>query len=85
MRILFHKKFKKQVAKYPFLKIQIDERIILFMNDPFHPLLNNHPLTGKWIGYRSVNITGDYRAIYEFVKEDVAFFVDMDTHSNLYQ
>ncbi len=85
MRVLFHKKFKKQVVKYPFLKIQIDERIILFLDDPFHPLLNNHPLTGKWTGYRSVNITGDYRAVYELVEEDVAFFVDMDTHSKLYK
>ncbi len=85
MRILFHKKFKKQVAKYPFLKIQIDERIILFLDDPFHPILNNHSLIGKWIGYRSINITGDYRAIYELVEEDAALFVDMNTHGNLYQ
>lgn len=84
MRVLFNKRFKKQVSKYPFFKIQIDERIILFLEDPFHPRLNNHPLAGKWMGYRSINITDDYRAVYRNVEEAVAYFVDMDTHSNLY-
>ncbi len=54
------------------------------MSDPFHPLLNNHPLAGRWTGYRSINITGDYRAIYELIEEDLAYFVTIDTHSNLY-
>lgn len=84
MRVALHKRFKKQIAKYPVLEIQIDERIILFLNDPFHPILNNHPLAGKWTGYRSINITGDYRAIYKNVQEDIAYFVDINTHSNLY-
>lgn len=60
------------------------ERIIIFSADPFHPTLNNHALTGEWTGYRSINITGDYRAVYRLVEEDLAYFVDLDTHSNLY-
>jgi addiction module RelE/StbE family toxin len=85
MRVLPHKKFQKKLNKYPFLKEQAEERIILFITDPFHPILNNHPLVGKWEGYRSINITGDFRAIFEFIEDDVAYFVDLDTHSNLYK
>lgn len=85
MRVVFHKKFDKKVKKYPFLKDQARERIILFSTDPYHPTLHNHALVGEWMGYRSINITGDYRAVYRLVEEDVAYFVDMDTHSNLYQ
>jgi len=33
---------------------------------------------------RSINITGDLRLVYEEIDEDVARFLDLDTHSNLY-
>lgn len=85
MRAFLHKRFKKQLKKYPFLALQAEERIILFVTDPFHPILNNHPPTGKWTGYRSINITGDYRAVYRLIENDDAFFVDLDSHSNLYR
>lgn len=63
------------------------ERIELFQSDPFHSLLNNHALQGEYLGYRSINITGDIRAIfqelsngaYEFVE-----FVDIGSHSRMY-
>jgi addiction module RelE/StbE family toxin len=84
MRLIFHKNFKKQCQKLPFLQRKADERILLFRQDPFHPLLNNHALTGKYKGWRSINITGDCRAVYELVADDIAYFITIDTHSNLY-
>lgn len=54
------------------------------MQDPFHEILNNHSLKGKYKGYRSINISGDYRAIYSLIKEDTAYFIALDTHSSLY-
>ncbi|MBI4253099.1 type II toxin-antitoxin system mRNA interferase toxin, RelE/StbE family [Candidatus Uhrbacteria bacterium] len=85
MRVVLHKKFEKKLKKYPFLKDQARERIILFAADINYPILNNHALVGRWIGYRSINITGDYRAVYRLDGENVAYFVDLDTHSNLYR
>ncbi|MBI4599790.1 type II toxin-antitoxin system mRNA interferase toxin, RelE/StbE family [Candidatus Uhrbacteria bacterium] len=85
MRVSFHKRFKKQLEKNPSLKRKAEERIVLFSGEPFHPILNNHSLTGTWEGYRNINITGDYRAVYRLIDMDVAYFVDMDTHSNLYK
>ena len=85
MRAILHKKFQKQLKKYPSLKEQTERRIILFVTDPHHPTLNDHALAGKWDGYRSINITGDYRAVYRIVENDSAYFVDLDTHSNLYE
>ena len=35
-------------------------------------------------GYRSINITGDLRAVYKFINEEECIFVIIDTHSNLY-
>lgn len=85
MRVLFHKDFIKQYRKLS-KKIQghADQRIELFATDPFADLLNNHPLQGKYNGYSSINITGDYRAIYKIIDKDIAVFTDIDTHENLY-
>lgn len=85
MKIQFHKNFIKQYKKRRSIKRQIDERIVLFRIDPFDPILNNHGLTGKYEGYRSINITGDFRAIFELIDDDTARFIDMDTHGNLYK
>ena len=85
METYFHKDFKKQYKKLRTLQSKIDKRLVLFRADPSHPILNNHSLTGKYQGYRSINITGDYRAVYEPQGKDAALFVDIDTHSNLYK
>ena len=53
------------------------------MSDEFDPILNNHALKGKYLGYRSINITGDLRVLYK--KEgNMMIFTVIDTHSNLY-
>ena len=85
MQVVFHKNFKKQTKKFKTLKTKIEQRLFLFMQDPFNPILNNHPLIGKYKGYRSINITADYRAVYESINDDLALFVTLDKHSNLYK
>ena len=85
MKIVYHKNFKKQYKKLKTLQTKIDQRLILFISDPFDPILNNHPLIGKYKGYRSINITADYRAIYQEIEVNRAFFITLDKHSNLYK
>ena len=85
MQVVFHKNFKKQTKKFKTLKTKIEQRLFLFMQDPFNPILNNHPLIGKYKGYRSINITADYRAVYESINDDLAYFITLDKHSNLYR
>lgn len=86
MKIFLHRnlvrKYKKLSKK---LQNQVKERRNLFVQNQYDPLLNNHALQGQWAGYRSINITGDVRIIYRLLREDVALFVDIDTHSNLYK
>ena len=85
MQIDFHNNFRKQYKKLS-LKTQdkFDERLIKFKDSPLIPELNNHALHGKYEGCRSINVTGDFRAIYE-VREKGVRFLDIDTHSNLYK
>ena len=85
MKIRFHRNFEKQYKKLEVSeKEKIKKRLALFIQDEFNPILNNHPLRGKYIGYRSVNITGDLRAIYKRISSDTRIFVAVNTHSNLY-
>ena len=85
MRIIFHKSFEKKYKKLSAnIKRKIKERNVLFMSDPYNPSLNNHSLQGKYLGYRSFNITGDLRIIYKLLNNDTAVFVEVGTHSELY-
>ncbi len=86
MNVFFHKKFNKRFAKLSVnLQEKATQRIQLFQVRPFDRRLNNHALTGKWTGYRSIDITGDYRAIYLAEGDSAAKFYTIDTHSNLYR
>lgn len=85
----FSRRFDKQLKKAPLeIKIAFRKRFALFLKDPFHPLLRNHALTGQLSGYRSINITGDWRAIYsehfEGIESVITFEV-FGTHSQLYK
>lgn len=85
MLIRYRRKFSKHYDKAP-LKIReaFINRRELFLQDPFHPQLNNHQLSGKFKGFRSINITGDWRAIYSEYGDTIIFEV-LGTHSQLYK
>jgi len=55
------------------------------LNDSMNQLLSNHALTGRWDGYRSINISGDLRAVYEMIDKDMVYFVAFGSHSQLYK
>lgn len=64
------------------------ERIVKFSQNPGDPHLNNHPLNKQWQGYRSIDITADWRAIYKEIsvnEETVAHFIAIGTHKELYK
>jgi addiction module RelE/StbE family toxin len=86
MKLVFHRNFEKQFKKLRAgERGRVKERLALFLEDEFDPILNNHPLRGKFQGYRSINITGDLRAVYKFQKPDLAIFIAVDMHSKLYK
>lgn len=82
----FIKQYKKAGKK---IRDKVDKIIILFSKNPKDASLRNHSLKGKYEGYRSIDITGDWRAIYKEVKQDntqpFAYFTYLGTHSQLYK
>ena len=86
MKIFTHGDFDKAYVKLrDGEKSRFKERRSMFLNDPFYPILNNHALKGKYVGYRSINIGGDLRAVFKMLDEETAVFMDIDTHPNLYE
>lgn len=85
MVITFHRNFiKRSKGLTKKEKEKLTQRLKLFEQDQFNPILNNHSLSGKYLGTRSINIAGDLRAVYQ-KKEDKMIFVTIDNHSNLYR
>lgn len=86
MKIIFHRNFEKKLIKSsPKIQKAFKNRRNLFLKNSFYPLLSNHPLTGNRKGQWSINITGDWCAIYISKDGDTVVFIDIDTHSNLYK
>lgn len=85
MELSFTNKFKKQLKKIPqSAQISFEERVRLFVVDPTNRVLRVHPLKGKYVGYWSMNVTGDIRALYRRDGDTVIIFALIGTHSSLY-
>lgn len=85
MQIRRHKSFEKQYRKLkPVQQERLKRALKLFVNEPIHPDLYNHPLSGEWTGYRSIAFGGNWRAHFKMVDGE-AIFVAVGTHSQLYK
>lgn len=58
-------------------------RLKIFIDSPLDPKLRNHSVDGVYPECRSINITGDYRAIFREENEMVVFVL-IGRHSELY-
>jgi addiction module RelE/StbE family toxin len=85
MNIQTTKSFDKQYSKLNIkIKKQFKIRIELFITNPFDVSLRNHALKGKYLGYRSIDISGDVRALYTVRGDTIIIFGFIGTHSQLY-
>ena len=84
MRITYTKNFIKQSKKLsPSVRSKLVERIELFSSNPFESQLRDHQLKGKYKQYRSIDVTGDFRALYLLQGNEVIFDI-VGSHAQLY-
>lgn len=84
--IQLSKNFRRQYKKLPKkVQNQATIRITAWQKDPSHVQFHDHQLKGDYVAYRSINITGDVRALY-YLREDgtAVIFAFIGTHSQLY-
>jgi addiction module RelE/StbE family toxin len=85
LRIEFTPPFQKQRQAAPLeIKVAFRETLELFAEDPSHDGLRNHRLSGKYQGFRSIDVTGDWRALYRQEPGRI-IFVAIGTHKELYK
>jgi addiction module RelE/StbE family toxin len=83
-RVEFSVFFNKQLTAAPReIRVAFLETLQLYRDDPDHPSLRNHALKDKYAGFRSVDVTGDWRALYRRERERI-IFVELGTHDQLY-
>jgi addiction module RelE/StbE family toxin len=84
MTLAYSKNFIKQAKKLQApTRTKLQERIALFVDNPLNPQLRNHALSGKYKEYRSIDVTGDIRALYITTSSET-IFEHIGTHSQLY-
>lgn len=85
MQYILSKRFEKDFAKLP---KPIKKKVLMilqkFVEDPLDSSLCNHRLSGKWSNHHSIDVSGDVRAVYVYIKDDIVHFVAVGTHSELY-
>lgn len=85
MQYIVSKQFEKDFAKLPqATKKKAIATLEKFVKDPQNPTLRNHGLSGKWKGHFSINVTGDTRAVYFVIQDNVVQFVAIGSHGELY-
>lgn len=88
MKIQYDPDFLKQLKKTNIrIRKSFIKQIYIFQKNPTDPILRNHELRGEWKGYRSINVSVDWRALYEEINqrgEIIAYFSYIGTHKDLY-
>ena len=86
--IVYHKRFRKSFEKLPnLIKSKAITIIEIFQHNPFEKQLRNHKLHKEFEGFRSIDVTGDYRIIFRELSNnmyELVELVDVGTHAQLY-
>lgn len=89
MTIRYTKEFLTQLKKQNVrIRKSFRKAIDLFSEDPNNSALNSHELHGIWKGFRSIDVTSDWRAVYQEIKEgkdSIAYFTTLGIHKQLYK
>jgi addiction module RelE/StbE family toxin len=86
MTLQYRKSFQRQFSKLPETKKQlVRDALELFEEDPMHNSLRNHPLKDERASYRSITAHDDLRLHYRIVNKDIALFVAVGNHDQLYK
>ena len=80
----FRKAYKKLAAKRPEVAVIALEKILLFSQQPYNPILKFHKLQGEYNGQYSFNVEYDIRIIVDLVDSDRAVLTMIGSHDEVY-
>jgi addiction module RelE/StbE family toxin len=80
----FTRDFKKIIKKNPDLKEKLRQALELFVNNPNHPLLGTHKLSGKLKGHHALVLGYDCRVVIKFLDKDKVALISVGKHEEVY-
>ena len=80
----FARDFKKIIKKNPDLKEKLQKALELFVNEPYHPLLGIHKLSGKLRGHHALGLGYDCRVVIKFLDKDKVALISVGKHEEVY-
>ncbi len=88
MEIEFSPAFRKQYLKLNVrIRNKTNDCLRIFKKNPQNSVLHNHELHIPYENMHSIDITSDYRAIFEEIHEGeevIMYFIQIGTHKELY-
>jgi addiction module RelE/StbE family toxin len=80
------KRVKRFAKRHPELKPQYEKTLLLLEQNPFHPSLRLHALTGRLTGLYSVSINLNYRLTLELLIHDERIIpINVGSHEDIYR
>lgn len=58
--------------------------LLFFIEEPFHPSLRTHSLSGNLDGCLALSITYEYRLVFKFISDERVLLLDIGTHEDVY-
>ena len=80
----FKRAYKKKLKQYPEINQQLSTALILFVKNPYHPLLRAHKLGGPLKGNFAFSLGYDLRVVFKFLDKDEVFLETIGTHEEVY-
>jgi mRNA-degrading endonuclease YafQ of YafQ-DinJ toxin-antitoxin module len=80
----FKRAFKRKISGKADKEEKFWRAVEIFSNDPYHPSLRTHKLSGKLKGLLSFTVEYDLRVIFYFSDPDTARFINIGTHDDVY-
>jgi len=80
----FEKSYRQRIRILPAVRNEFFYALELFAEDPFHPALRTHPLTGPLEGLWAFSCTSDIRVIFQFIRKTEVLLVDIGSHEEVY-
>lgn len=80
----FIKAFKKTSKKNPELRDKLLKALELFVNNPYHPVLATHKLSGKLNGHHAFSLGYDCRVVVKFIGPMEVALISIGKHEEVY-
>ncbi len=79
----FERKLKQFLKKHPELEKEIEEKLDLLIENPYHPVLKTHRLKGKLKNEFAFHLTYEYRILFVLEKDKI-YLTNIGSHDEVY-